>query len=101
LGIGYGRAARLIDFMAEDGIVGEYNGSQAREVSITIEQWEVMRADADAEPASKGRGKKIRRDEGWSEAPKPKVSKKKKAAPREEVAVSDFEEQEPVWEDDE
>ncbi len=26
LGIGYGRAARLIDFMAEDGIVGEYNG---------------------------------------------------------------------------
>jgi DNA segregation ATPase FtsK/SpoIIIE, S-DNA-T family len=101
LGIGYGRAARLIDFMAEDGIVGEYNGSQAREVSITIDQWEVMRADADAEPASKGRGKKIRRDEGWSEAPKPKVSKKKKAAPREEVAVGDFEEEEPVWEDDE
>ena len=33
LGIGYGRAARLIDFMAEDGIVGEYNGSQAREVT--------------------------------------------------------------------
>lgn len=30
LGVGYGRAARLIDFMAEDGIVGEYNGSQAR-----------------------------------------------------------------------
>ncbi len=24
LGIGYGRAARLIDFMAEDGIVGEF-----------------------------------------------------------------------------
>ena len=35
LGIGYGRAARLIDFMAEDGIVGEYNGSQAREVVIS------------------------------------------------------------------
>ena len=32
LGIGYGRAARLIDFMAEDGIVGPYNGSQAREI---------------------------------------------------------------------
>src|SRR5262249_45073226 len=30
LGIGYGRAARLIDFMAEDGIVGAYNGSNAR-----------------------------------------------------------------------
>ena len=42
LGIGYGRAARLIDYMAEDGLVGEYNGSQAREVLITIEQWEAM-----------------------------------------------------------
>ena len=42
LGIGYGRAARLIDFMAEDGIVGEYNGSQAREVLISIEDWEAM-----------------------------------------------------------
>ena len=28
LGIGYGRAARLIDFMAEDGIVGQYNGAR-------------------------------------------------------------------------
>ena len=42
LGIGYGRAARLIDFMAEDGIVGPYNGSQAREVLLTAEQWESM-----------------------------------------------------------
>jgi S-DNA-T family DNA segregation ATPase FtsK/SpoIIIE len=40
LGIGYGRAARLIDFMAEDKIVGEYNGAQAREVMISIEDWE-------------------------------------------------------------
>jgi S-DNA-T family DNA segregation ATPase FtsK/SpoIIIE len=39
LGIGYGRAARLIDFMAEDGIVGAYNGSSAREVLFTPEQW--------------------------------------------------------------
>jgi len=43
LGIGYGRAARLIDFMAEDGIVGHYNGAQAREVLCTYEQWEEMR----------------------------------------------------------
>jgi S-DNA-T family DNA segregation ATPase FtsK/SpoIIIE len=39
LGIGYGRAARLIDFMAEDGIVGQYNGSQAREVILKPEDW--------------------------------------------------------------
>ncbi len=42
LGVGYGRGARLIDFMAEDGIVGPYNGSQAREVLVTVEQWEDM-----------------------------------------------------------
>jgi S-DNA-T family DNA segregation ATPase FtsK/SpoIIIE len=42
LGIGYGRAARLIDFMAEDGVVGPYNGSQAREVIVTMAQWETM-----------------------------------------------------------
>jgi S-DNA-T family DNA segregation ATPase FtsK/SpoIIIE len=43
LGIGYGRAARLVDFMAEDGIVGDYNGSQAREVLYTPEQWEQLK----------------------------------------------------------
>ena len=42
LGIGYGRAARLIDFMAEDGIVGHYAGSQAREVLLTLDQWRRM-----------------------------------------------------------
>ncbi|MEX0724792.1 MAG: DNA translocase FtsK [Planctomycetaceae bacterium] len=43
LGIGYGRAARLVDYMAEDGIVGDYNGSQAREVLYTLEQWEELK----------------------------------------------------------
>ena len=42
LGIGYGRAARLVDFMAEDGIVGDYNGSQAREVMYTMEEWDAL-----------------------------------------------------------
>jgi S-DNA-T family DNA segregation ATPase FtsK/SpoIIIE len=42
LGIGYGRAARLIDYMEEDGIVGPYNGSQAREILISVEDWEAM-----------------------------------------------------------
>jgi DNA segregation ATPase FtsK/SpoIIIE, S-DNA-T family len=44
LGVGYGRGARLIDYMAEDGIVGEYNGSQAREVLFTWEQWQELKA---------------------------------------------------------
>lgn len=42
LGIGYGRAARLVDYMAEDGIVGEYNGSKSREVLLTMAQWQQM-----------------------------------------------------------
>jgi S-DNA-T family DNA segregation ATPase FtsK/SpoIIIE len=50
LGIGYGRAARLIDFMAEDGFVGPYNGSQAREILLTLEKWEAMQG--------KGKGEK-------------------------------------------
>jgi S-DNA-T family DNA segregation ATPase FtsK/SpoIIIE len=51
LGIGYGRAARLIDYMAEDGIVGDYNGSQAREVLYTPEQWAEIVAGDEVEPA--------------------------------------------------
>ncbi|MFK7778260.1 MAG: DNA translocase FtsK, partial [Gimesia sp.] len=43
LGVGYGRGARLIDYMAEDGIVGEYNGSQAREVLYTSDEWEASK----------------------------------------------------------
>jgi DNA segregation ATPase FtsK/SpoIIIE, S-DNA-T family len=46
LGIGYGRAARLIDFMAEDGIVGTYNGSNAREVLYTADEWKQSRQKA-------------------------------------------------------
>jgi S-DNA-T family DNA segregation ATPase FtsK/SpoIIIE len=43
LGIGYGRAARLIDFMAEDGIVGEFKSGSAREVLYTWDEWERMK----------------------------------------------------------
>jgi S-DNA-T family DNA segregation ATPase FtsK/SpoIIIE len=46
LGIGYGRAARLIDFMSEDGIVGPYNGSNAREVLWSPDRWEQMKQGA-------------------------------------------------------
>lgn len=49
LGIGYGRAARLVDYMAEDGIVGDYNGSQAREVLYTMEQWEELKRSQEHE----------------------------------------------------
>lgn len=43
LGIGYGRAARLIDYMAEDGIVGEFKSGSAREVLYTWDEWEKIK----------------------------------------------------------
>jgi len=52
LTIGYGRASRLIDQMYEAGIVGEYKGSQAREVIITKDEWEAMRTQRDRDEAS-------------------------------------------------
>lgn len=48
LGVGYGRAARMIDYMAVDGIVGDYNGAQAREVICTMEQWQHAKAEREA-----------------------------------------------------
>jgi S-DNA-T family DNA segregation ATPase FtsK/SpoIIIE len=44
LTIGYSRASRLIEQMAAAGLVGEYKGSQAREATITLEEWEAARA---------------------------------------------------------
>jgi S-DNA-T family DNA segregation ATPase FtsK/SpoIIIE len=52
LGIGYGRAARLIDFMAEDGIVGEFKSGAAREVLYTWEEWEALKNGGDAAPSA-------------------------------------------------
>ncbi len=52
LTIGYSRASRLIEAMAAAGIVGEYKGSQAREAQITLEQWEAMKAQQQADEES-------------------------------------------------
>jgi len=42
LGIGYTRASRLLDLMSAEGIVGEYKGSKAREVLMSLDDWERM-----------------------------------------------------------
>jgi len=51
LGVGYARASRIIEMMAAAGILGEYKGSQAREVLMTLEEYERVRdqMNADAE----------------------------------------------------
>jgi len=39
LKLGYARAARIMDTMADMGVIGPYNGAKPREVLITMEQW--------------------------------------------------------------
>jgi len=89
LGVGYGRGARLIDYMAEDGVVGMYAGSQAREILLTMEQWEAKKAARNAPTSPSPRRLKIQpHDDGGAsadEATKPsraagKPAKKKPAA---------------------
>jgi S-DNA-T family DNA segregation ATPase FtsK/SpoIIIE len=46
LGIGYQRAARLIDKLEEAGVVGPYDGSKAREVLWTRADYEEKMAQA-------------------------------------------------------
>ncbi|MCL5282885.1 MAG: DNA translocase FtsK [Planctomycetes bacterium] len=43
LSVGYARASRIIEMMAGAGILGEYKGSQAREVLLTLEEYEQLR----------------------------------------------------------
>jgi DNA segregation ATPase FtsK/SpoIIIE, S-DNA-T family len=43
LSIGYTRASRLIEQMGQAGIIGEYKGSQARDVVMSQEEWDEMK----------------------------------------------------------
>ena len=55
LSIGYARASRIIEMMAASGILGEYKGSQAREVVMTLKEYEQIREqmERDAEAGYK------------------------------------------------
>lgn len=44
LGLGYARAARIVDEMERKGIVGPYQGSAPRSILITKEQWAAMKS---------------------------------------------------------
>jgi len=52
LSIGYSRASRIIDQMADAGFLGDYKGSQAREVLLTLDEWQQMKESADEEAQS-------------------------------------------------
>ncbi len=49
LNVGYARASRIIEMMAAAGILGEYKGSQAREVMMTAKEYERIREQMEAE----------------------------------------------------
>lgn len=49
LNIGYARASRMIEMMAASGILGEYKGSQAREVLLTPDEYENIRRQMEAD----------------------------------------------------
>ncbi len=53
LQIGYSRSSRIIDQMADAGILGEYKGSQARECLMTLEDWQVFQASIAADQSGK------------------------------------------------
>ena len=52
LSVGYARASRMIEMMAASGILGEYKGSQAREVTITLKEYERMKEQMAADAAA-------------------------------------------------
>jgi S-DNA-T family DNA segregation ATPase FtsK/SpoIIIE len=52
LNVGYSRASRLVEQMYAAGIVGEYKGSQAREVLVTKDEWEALKSQRDAEESA-------------------------------------------------
>ncbi len=54
LAIGYTRASRLIDLMGIAGIISDHKGSVARDVLITIEDWERIKEMANQEAKAKG-----------------------------------------------
>ena len=81
LGVGYGRGARMIDFMAEDGIVGQYAGSQAREVLMTMEEWAAAQGEEPLPPDPPPRRLKINPH-----------AEEASGAPEEEDSDSDYEE---------
>ena len=56
LAIGYTRASRLIDLMGIAGIISDHKGSVARDVIITLEEWDAMKKQAAADAAASNGG---------------------------------------------
>jgi len=77
LAIGYTRAARLVEMMGEAGILGGHKGTVAREVVMTMEEWQALKAQAAADAAA---AEEARRNPGKQQELFPDPSKTPEAA---------------------
>jgi S-DNA-T family DNA segregation ATPase FtsK/SpoIIIE len=65
LGVGYARASRMIEQMAALGILGEYKGSQAREVMMAVEDWEQLRDQMEKQQKTENGGEQRTEDSSY------------------------------------
>ena len=49
--LGYARAARIMDQMEQEGVIGPYEGSKPRTVLVTKAQWQERKLSADYDEA--------------------------------------------------
>ena len=89
LAIGYTRASRLIELMGIVGIIGEHKGSVAREVQMSIEEWEAIKklaaqdAEAAGQPSLFGAGRAETAADAPEPRPRPTATAEAKPAPAE------------------
>ncbi len=81
LAIGYTRSSRLIDAMGQAGIVGDHKGTVERAVLITPEEWEAMKAQAEADAAAAGNAPEPASDQLFDSGAQPEVKPVVKPSP--------------------
>jgi S-DNA-T family DNA segregation ATPase FtsK/SpoIIIE len=81
LAIGYTRSSRLIDAMGQAGIVGDHKGTVERAVLITPEEWEAMKAQAEADAAAAGNAPEPASDQLFDSGGQPEVKPVVKPSP--------------------
>ena len=84
LNIGYARASRIIEMMAAVGVLGQYKGSQAREVTITPDEYEQLRQNMEAEAAEyESAGQEVLSDNNSQSGSQPNAQDQPSLAPAE------------------
>jgi S-DNA-T family DNA segregation ATPase FtsK/SpoIIIE len=91
LSVGYARASRMIEAMAAMGILGEYKGSQAREVLITTEDYDKMKQQHEQSAAGPPKAEQVADDEEPAEENEPEPVAKSSKTRRQSAPVTDKE----------